>query len=502
MKYTLLLIFALFFYLNASFSQVLGCNDNPANNYQLAATQNNGSCKYDFTMRYPTIKYNPGSVLSQIGGTIVWNDTLWAINDHSGPYIYALDSSGSASPVVKRTVQIDGATVIDWEEIAQDANYIYIGDFGNNVDGNRTDLKIYKISKIDVQRNSVVTPQIINFSYSGQTITSGNSINNTNYDCECFLVINGKIYLFTKEWLSMGTSVYEIPSNNPGTYTATKINTYPTAGLITGGDILVNDKIIALVGYTTNYERFFYLLYDYTGTNFFGGNVRKITLYNTFKTEAVSFKNSNSIYLGSEFIQMINPYPNILQRVEVLDITDLLSSYRQKLALPINYIQFDYKSIKNSIKLNWEIFPKDEFVKGEIQRKSNSYGTYQAIESMGSYASNFTDNDILLNNSVVYYRLKIIDKDNKINYSKELSINKKDIKTVNFSSNATTVTIEADSKLGGTIKVFQTDGKVVIQSQITKQSQTINLSNLPDGIYNTIVQQGGITSTYRFYKSL
>jgi formylmethanofuran dehydrogenase subunit D len=152
--------------------------------------------------------------------------------------------------------------------------------------------------------------------------------------------------------------------------------------------------------------------------------------------------------------------------------------------------------------LNWEIFPKDEFVKGEIQRKSNSYGTYQAIESMGSYASNFTDNDILLNNSVVYYRLKIIDKDNKINYSKELSINKKDIKTVNFSSNATTVTIEADSKLGGTIKVFQTDGKVVIQSQITKQSQTINLSNLPDGIYNTIVQQGGITSTYRFYKSL
>ena len=502
MKYSLLSIVFFCLSWNTLFAQVLGCNDRPANNYQSSATQNNGTCQYDFLMMYPTFKYNPGTILTQIGGTIAWNDTLWAINDHGGNYIYALDSSSSASPVVKRSVQIDGATVIDWEEITQDANYIYIGDFGNNVDGNRTDLKIYKISKNDVQHNSVVTPQIINFSYADQTIVSGNSSNNTNYDCECILIINNKIYLFTKEWITMGTSVYEIPSTNAGTYSATKISTFATAGLITGGDYLARDKIIALTGYTTKYERFIYLLYDYTGTNFFGGNARKVTLYNSFKTEGISFKNPNTIYLSSEFILMPPPYPNLLQRVEELDISELLASYRQKLALPINYIQFDSKSIKNSVKLNWEILPSDEFVKGEVERKFNTYSAYQPIESMLSSVSSFTDNDVLLNNPVVYYRLKVLDKDNKVNYSKELSVNKKDIKSVNFNSNASMLTVDSDSKLGGTIRVFQTDGKIICQSVINQQIQTINISNLPAGIYNAIVQQGGITSSYRFYKGL
>ena len=502
MKYSILTF--LFFTLcwNTLFAQVAGCTDSPASNYQSSATQNNGSCRYDFLMMYPTFKYNPGNILYQIGGTIAWNDTLWAINDHGDNYIYALDTSSNASPVIKRSVKIEGATVIDWEEIAQDANYIYIGDFGNNVDGNRTDLKIYKISKNDVQHNSVVTPQIINFSYADQVIVSGNTTNNTNYDCECILIINNKIYLFTKEWITMGTSVYEIPSNNPGTYTATKIATYPTAGLITGGDYLAKDKIIALTGYTTKYERFIYLLYDYNGTNFFGGNARKITLYNSFKTEAVSFKNPNTIYLSSELIVMPTPYPNLFQRVEELDITEPLANYRQKLALPINYIQFDSKAVKNSVKLNWSILPSDEFVTGEVERKFNNYSAYEPVSSMLKAESSYTDNDVLLNNSVVYYRLKVIDKDNKINYSKEISVNKKDVKTVHFSSNASTLTIEADNKLGGTIKVYQTDGKMISQSAITQQIQTLSLSNWPTGIYNVIVQQSGITSTYRFYKGL
>ena len=35
---------------------------------------------------------------------------------------------------------------VDWEDITQDETHIYIADFGNN-NGNRTDLKIYKILK-------------------------------------------------------------------------------------------------------------------------------------------------------------------------------------------------------------------------------------------------------------------------------------------------------------------------------------------------------------------
>ncbi|MCF8341203.1 MAG: T9SS type A sorting domain-containing protein [Chitinophagaceae bacterium] len=502
MKFRIIVLALFLFSLQHSYAQISGCNDNPASNYQSSATQNNGTCTYAFTMMYPTLKYNPGNVLSQIAGSIVWNDTLWAINDHSGPYLYALDTSNSASPVVKRTIQIAGASVIDWEEITQDENYIYIGDVGNNIDGNRTDLKIYKISKYDIQHNSIVTPQVINFSYADQTIVSGNTVNNTDFDCESFFIINNKIYLFTKQWISNGTAVYEIPSVNAGSYSATKIHTYPTGGLITGGDIIPNSRIIVLAGYTVSYERFIYLLYDFSGTNFFGGNVRKINMYNSYKTEAISFRNSNSIYLGSEFVKMPPSFPDILQRIEVLDITALLSSYYQKLALPINYIQFKSKISNNSVLLNWEVFPNDEFVKGEVQRKFISNGTYQTVSSMKSYSESFTDNDVLIYNPLVFYRLKVYDKDNKINYSKELSINKKDIKTVLFSVINSALVIDADNKLGGTIKIIQTDGKVISQSSIIQKSSTININSLPTGVYVAIVQQAGTNYSYRFYKGL
>lgn len=502
MKFITLLLSTIFIFSLHTFSQVAGCNDAPASNYQAGATINNGSCVYPFTMLLPTYKYNPGSVLSQIGGAIVWNDTLWALNDHSGPYIYALDTTTSASPVVKRTIQIAGASVIDWEEMTQDANYIYIGDFGNNVDGNRTDLKIYKILKSDIQHNDIVTPQIINFSYADQVIVSGNTINNTDYDCETFFVIQSKIYLFTKQWKSFGTSVYEIPSTTPGTYSATKITTYPTSGVLSGGDILPDKRTIALVGYTTSYERFVYLLYDFTGVDFFGGNVRKLSLYNTYKTETVSFKDANTLYLGSEFIKMPASFPDILQRIESLDITTLLQNYYQKLSLPINYIQFKSTATNSTVKLNWEVFPSDEFVNGDVQRKFSSNEEYISVSPMSSFASSFSDINVLQNNPLVFYRLKVLDKDNKINYSKEISVNRKDAKKINFNVINSSLFIETDNKLGGTIRVIQMDGKIKHESFITQQSTIVNINNWPTGIYVAIVLQNGVTTTFKFHKGM
>jgi hypothetical protein len=225
-------------------------------------------------------------------------------------------------------------------------------------------------------------------------------------------------------------------------------------------------------------------------------------MYNGYKTEAISFRNSNSIYLGSEFVKMPPSFPDILQRIEVLDITTLLSSYYQKLALPINYIQFKSKISNNSVLLNWEVFPQDEFVMGEVQRKFSSNGTYQTVSSMKTYSDSFTDNVVLIYNPLVFYRLKVYDKDNKINYSKELSLNKKDIKSVHFSVIKSALVIEADNKLGGTIKLMQTDGKVISQSSIVLKSSTINISSLPTGVYVAIVQQAGTNYSYRFYKGL
>src|SRR5699024_10353008 len=118
----------------------------------------------------------------------------------------------------------------DWEEIAQDENYIYVGDFGNNVSGNRTDLKIIRVSKSSILEDN---PQMdeINFSYEDQTDFTTKEPNNTDYDCEAFEITEEAIFLFTKEWLSKETRLYKLPKT-PGTYMAKLQDSYNVNGLI------------------------------------------------------------------------------------------------------------------------------------------------------------------------------------------------------------------------------------------------------------------------------
>ena len=84
--------------------------------------------------------------LSESSGAIFFNNKLITHNDSRGENkLFELDT---ITEQVTRTVAISNATNIDWEDITQDDTSIYIGDIGNN-SGNRTDLKIYKISKTD-----------------------------------------------------------------------------------------------------------------------------------------------------------------------------------------------------------------------------------------------------------------------------------------------------------------------------------------------------------------
>lgn len=87
-------------------------------------------------------------------------------------------------------------TNIDWEEISQDADFVYVGDFGNNHNGIRADLHILRITKESILSDHSVI-ETINFSYSNQTDFAPAGSNNTDFDCEAFIASNGSIFLFT-----------------------------------------------------------------------------------------------------------------------------------------------------------------------------------------------------------------------------------------------------------------------------------------------------------------
>lgn len=197
--------------------------------------------------------------------------------------------------VLTRTVTVTGVTNYDWEDLAHDfnRNYLYIGDFGNNV-CDRTNLKIYRINHPQNFTGSTVTAEVINFSYPDQTLFPSPWM---NFDAEAFFHHNGLFYLFTKaDGSAVGyTKLYTIP-DQPGTYVATLVDSFYTNDRITSADI--NSDASAAIISTNNHIHIFT---NWSGSNIFNGTHRLISIAGSWtQKEALAFKDINHVYMTDE----------------------------------------------------------------------------------------------------------------------------------------------------------------------------------------------------------
>ncbi len=262
------------------------------------------------------------SILAETSGLIKWNQQIWTHNDNSDVNMYALDTTDGN---IIQSYPLQGAVNNDWEEISQDSNYLYVGDFGNNANGNRTDLKILRIEKNSVLTNAPII-DTISYSYADQTSFIPVGSNNTDFDCEAFIVSADSIYLFTKQWISNKTSLYSLPKI-PGTYRAKLITSFDIHGLVTGAVLLQSLRIIALCGYSNLLEPFIYLLYDFNGSAYFSGNKRKIAVSLPFhQIEGITTTNGLKYYLSNEYFSQ-PPFINSLQKLHILDLSSYLGNY-------------------------------------------------------------------------------------------------------------------------------------------------------------------------------
>lgn len=317
----LLLLLSMLLLVNTSIAQVYGCTDPMATNYNTSATSNDGSCTYNPVSVAPTASFNLSAEIPETSGLIKWNNYIWTFNDSFDLNIYALDTSNGA---VIHPYPLSGMINTDWEEISQDDQYVYIGDFGNNATGNRTDLHILKIDKNSILANSPLI-ETINFSYSNQTNFTSAGSNNTDFDCEAFVVSADSIYLFTKQWISQKTSIYSLPKV-PGTYVAKLKSTFNVQGLVTGATYLELKKMVVLSGYSKFLQPFVYVLYDYKGTDFAGGNKRKIEVSLPFhQVEGIATADGLKYYISNE--KFIQQPINIPQKLHILDLSEYLGPY-------------------------------------------------------------------------------------------------------------------------------------------------------------------------------
>jgi len=308
---------------SAAQAQISGCTDPLSKNYNKNATINDGSCVYKNLKLKPEYSKKLSDSIKETSGLIAFDGLLWTHNDDHDKTIYGLDSLGN----IRKKITLDKVINNDWEEISQDSSFIYIGDFGNNYAGNRSDLQILKIEKKSfLDGNPII--ENISFHYADQTSLAAQNPNTTNFDCEAFIVSKDSIYLFTKQWKSSQTSIYVLP-NKPGNHTAEFKNTLDTKGLVTGATYFEEKKIIVLCGYSKTGKTFLYMLYDFKNNDFLSGNKRKIDLKLPFhQIEGIATRDGLHYFLTNESL-VRKPILNVSQQIHYFDLSLVLDSYLQ-----------------------------------------------------------------------------------------------------------------------------------------------------------------------------
>jgi hypothetical protein len=300
MKRFAVIILFVFSIVHVHAQDVPGCTDPQANNYNVSATINDGSCTYNPTIYKPDFRFILPDEVDETSGLIYFADGFWTNNDSGGePVIYKLDTL--SGEVIQR-VRLSGIRNIDWEELAQDDDFIYVGDIGNN-SGNRDDLAIYIVAKSSIPASGdvVVEAGKISYSYIDYPGRIERKKDN-NFDCEAMLAMDEYLYLFSKNRGDNKSKLYRLPKT-AGEYTAELLTTFDSKGLVTGADYNEKQNELILVGYTNNdWIPFLWIMFDFEGDDFLSGNKRRIDMLNmtVTQTEAICYTHGSRGVLSSE----------------------------------------------------------------------------------------------------------------------------------------------------------------------------------------------------------
>ena len=223
---------------------------------------------------------------------------LWAHNDSGdSAKLYLLDTFGT----IVRTLLVDGATHVDWEDIARDPlGRVYVGDMGNN-NNNRRNLVIYRLPNLDTVTGPTVPAEAIRFYYPEQTAYPPPA-SARKYDAEALIYHRDSLYIFTKDRTSPHqgyTWLYQIPADT-GLHAAVLLDSFRTGQLsfafeVTGATLSPNQQQLALIGANR-----LWLFQHFQGSDFFGGTAQALPLPSITQKEAITFIDDYRVYISNE----------------------------------------------------------------------------------------------------------------------------------------------------------------------------------------------------------
>lgn len=190
-------------------------------------------------------------------------------------------------------------------------------------------------------------------------------------------------------------------------------------------------------------------------------------------------------------------------------------AFPQEITLPVKLLSFSGAYRNEQTSLNWSTENEIYFDRFEIERSSNGVdfeftGVKSANHSVNRSNYIFNDDLSLVSGTVFYYRLKMIDIDEKAKYSNTIMI-RKDSKAINGISmtpnpvvnGIANVRLTASASGSVEFKITDISGRMLLRQQnnIFEGSNSISINNLDHlqrGIYILQMIDGGTIVTTKF----
>ena len=180
------------------------------------------------------------------------------------------------------------------------------------------------------------------------------------------------------------------------------------------------------------------------------------------------------------------------------NIATVSINYAAPALLPIKLLSFTATKENSSVKMSWTVSENEtgDFFVVEKSTDGKNFSPVATVETNGMKGTSeyaYTDN---ASAATTYYRLKIVNRDNSVSYSKVVIVKGEDeqvaIKLLNNPATSNlNITYKANNQVNTTLKVYSISGAQVYQTKLNASAGTNNISvpvqQLQSGSYVLVI---------------
>lgn len=229
--------------------------------------------------------------VNETSGLALFDDLFLTHNDSGGsPKVYRFTADGK----MVDAITISDQKNTDWEDLAQDDQYLYIANTGNNL-GKRKKLRILKVNK---SFQAPVQAEVIRISYANQKDFLPRKKH--PFDSEALASMEDQLLLFSKDRLNLRTHLYQVPKQ-AGEYQLASDLSFDVQSLITGADYDAASQTLALTAYTFEGMQYLYVAHDVDPQNLRALSFQEYIIpLNPAQIEAVKVIDANRFWVTTE----------------------------------------------------------------------------------------------------------------------------------------------------------------------------------------------------------